>query len=96
MPLAFWRKVFGSWIAANATLTVFYGLNVNTEQASRVLCAELRDLVIVTVIVSRVVVGPITAAGGSTPTHATIDLQEPLGDRAVLDAAAAPARPRWP
>jgi hypothetical protein len=89
-------KAFGTWIAENTTLTVFYGLDVNTEQTARVLCVELRYLVIVTVLVSRVVVGPITAAGGSTPTHSTMDLEEPLGDRVVLDAAAAPARPRWP
>jgi hypothetical protein len=89
-------KAFGSWHAENTTLTLFYGLNVNTEQAARVLFVELRYLVIVTVIVSRVVVGPITAAGGSHPTHSTIELAEPLGDRVVLDAAAAPPRPRWP
>jgi hypothetical protein len=88
-------KAFGSWIAENTTLTVFYGLDINTEQAARVLCVELRYLVIVTVTVSRVIVGPITAAAGSDLTHSMIELEEPLGDRLVLDAAAAPHRPRW-
>lgn len=88
-------KAFGAWIAENTSLTVFYGLDVNTEQAARVLLVELPYLVIVTVIVSRVVVGPITAAAGFRPTHSTMQLEEPLGDRVVLDAAAAPLRPRW-
>lgn len=60
-------KAFGSWIAENTTRTVFSGLDVNIEQAARVLFVELRYLVVVTVIVSRVVVGPITAAAGSHP-----------------------------
>ena len=88
-------KAFGSWIAENTTLTVFYAFDAVIEQPARVVVLELRYRVIVTVLVSRVVAGPIPAVSAGRTTHSTIDLQAPLGDRVVLDAAAAPTRPSW-
>jgi hypothetical protein len=89
-------QAFGSWKADGTQLTVFYGLNHNTEQFARVEYLELAELVIVTVIVTRTMLGPVTAAGGYRPAHTTIELKAPVGNRPVLDAAGAPARPRWP
>jgi hypothetical protein len=88
-------KAFGSWIADGTQLTVFYGLDHNTEQPGRVEVLELAELVIVTVIVPRTMAGPVTAAGGYRPAHTTVELEGPLGNRPVLDAAVASTRPRW-
>ena len=89
-------KPFGSWIAEGTQLTVFYGLNHNTERPGRVELLELAEAVIVTVIVTRIMAGPVTAVGGYRPAHTTVELEVPLGTRPVLDAAGSPARPRWP
>lgn len=88
-------KAFGSWIADGTRLTVFYGLDHNTERPVRVELLELAQAVIVTVIVSRIMVGPVTAVGGYRRAHTTVELELPLANRPVLDAAGSPARPRW-
>lgn len=88
-------KAFGSWIANGMQLTMFYGLDHNTERPGRVELLQLAEAVIVTVIVTRVMVGPVTAVGGYRRAHATVELEAPLGNRPVLDAAGSPARPRW-
>jgi hypothetical protein len=89
-------KAFGSWVADGTQLTMFYGLHHNSERPGRVEFLELTEAVIVTVIVTRVMVGPVTAVGGYRPAHATVELEVPLGKRPVLDAAGSPARRRWP
>jgi hypothetical protein len=88
-------KAFGSWTADGTQLTVFYGLNHNTERAERVELLELAEAVIVTVIVTRIIAGPVTAAGGYRRAYSTVELEAPLGKRPVLDAAGSPSRPRW-
>src|ERR1700729_177655 len=89
-------KAFGSWFADGTQLTVFYGLSHATERPGRVELLELAEAVIVTVIVTRIMVGPVLAVGGYRRAHTTVEIEVPLGDRPVLDAAGSPARPRWP
>jgi hypothetical protein len=85
---------FGSWHADGDHLHVFYALPHNGERPAGCTATELQDSVIValTILDWR---GAKTLRGGFTPTHATVQLQSSLGERAVIDNAQNVARPHW-
>lgn len=72
-----------------------YGLNHNDELPGRVELVQLTEAVIVTVIVTRTMVGRVAAVSGYRRAHTTVELEVSLGTRPVLDAAGSPAWPRW-
>jgi hypothetical protein len=85
---------FGSWLAEDNRLHVFYGLGLNGERPGRCVAAECEDGVVVALSVLDWL-GAKTLRGGFTPSHATVELAAPVGDRAVIDNAANRARPHW-
>lgn len=85
---------FGSWIADQRRLTVFYALPRNGEQPGRCTVSEDPDRVIVTLTI-RVPQGVRTGMGGFRRSHATVELSAPVGERIVIDAAENLQRPPW-
>ena len=85
---------FGSWLAHENGLTVFYGLPRNGERPGGGQAFETEHAVIValTILDWR---GAKTLIGGFIPSQATVQLREPLGDRVVIDDAENRSRPRW-
>jgi hypothetical protein len=85
---------FASWVARGPELTVFYALGDGGERLAGCVAQEADDRVTVELAVLEPV-GPRTESAGYTPAHATVLLAEPLGGRAVLDAATGRPRPSW-
>ena len=85
---------FGSWITEGTRLTVFYPLPHNGERPGSCTAQELPDRVVVSLTVLAPQ-GSRTEIGGFTPSHATVELAAPVGDRIVIDAAHHLARPEW-
>ena len=85
---------FATWTADADSLTVFYALDHNGQQpcGCRVEEHEDRVLVHLTILEPQ---GLVTLIGGYKPTHATVQLAAPLGERPILDASCATVRPRW-
>lgn len=85
---------FGSWLAEDRDLHVFYGLPHNGEAPAGCTAVERVDSVIVslTILDWR---GAKTLIGGFTPAHATVPLESPLGDRAVIDNSQNRSRQHW-
>jgi hypothetical protein len=83
---------FGSWLSEEDRLTVFYGLPLNGQRPGGCLAFETEQAVIVSlqILTPR---GPRTLIGGFTPSHATVRLERPLGQRAVIDDPANRSRP---
>jgi len=85
---------FGSWLAEEDRLHVFYGLPRNGEQPASCQAFE-DDRVVVVALTIRDWRGGKTLVGGFTPAHATVQLNARLGDRVVIDDAENRARPHW-
>ena len=85
---------FGSWLAEGNQLHVFYGLPRNGERPSGCQAFEAEVAVVVALFILDWR-GAKTLVGGFTPAHASVKLQEPLGDRDVIDDAQNLARPHW-
>jgi hypothetical protein len=85
---------FGSWLAEENRLHVFYGLGLNGERPGPCVAAECSDGVVVALSVLDWI-GAKRLLGGFTPSHATVELAAPVGDRPVIDNAANRARPHW-
>jgi hypothetical protein len=83
---------FGGWRADGSQLTVFYGLPHNGERPGNCTVEEQSDRVIVSLTILDPQ-GPKTLAGGSKPSHATVQLTAPLGGRLVIDASDGRPRP---
>ena len=84
---------FGSWIAEDRRLTVFYALPHDCAPGTCTV-QELPDRVIVSLTIR--VPQLIRAEGaGFKPSHATIELDTPLGERIVVDNAHNVERPEW-
>lgn len=85
---------FGSWLAEEHRLHVFYGLPHNGERPGACHAFETERAVIVslTILDWR---GAKTLIGGFAPAHATAELRQPLGDRIVIDDADNRTRPHW-
>lgn len=85
---------FGSWVCEGVQLTVFYPLHFNGERPGRCTAEEHPDRVVVNLTVEAPQ-GARTLVGGYTPSHATVTLTRPLGNRAVIDGADGAQRPAW-
>jgi hypothetical protein len=85
---------FGSWVIDGTQLTVFYPLPANEERPGSCTVEEYPDRVVVSLSILAPQ-GMNTTIGGFTPSHATVDLKEPLGRRTVIDAAHDLPRPQW-
>ena len=85
---------FGSWLCDDDRLTVFYGLPHNGERFGGCQAFETDRAVVVSlqILATR---GWSTLIGGFTPSHATVRLERPLGQRLVIDDSANRARPHW-
>lgn len=75
-------------------LHVFYGLQHNGERPGSCQAFEDDNAVVVSLTVSDWH-GAKTLIGGFTPSHATVELSRPLGDRVVIDDSANRVRPHW-
>src|SRR5581483_7560869 len=85
---------FGSWLAEGDRLHVFYGLPHNGERPAGCQAFETESAVIVSLTILDWRAAK-TLVGGFFPSHATVWLREPLGDRSVIDNAENRARPHW-
>jgi hypothetical protein len=86
-------RAFGSWSTEGHVLVVFYPLDRNGEQAERCELVELEDSVRVTVIIREPAAGVgRTQVGGYRGMSGEVELSEPLGSRAVLDASCGETR----
>lgn len=85
---------FGSWLADEEQLHLFYALPRNGERPGGAHVFETEHAVIValTVLDWR---GAKTLVGGFIAAHATVQLKAPLGDRVVIDDSENRARPHW-
>jgi hypothetical protein len=88
------EQPFGSWHAHEHRLHVFYGLHHNGEQPASATVVEREDSVIVSVTILDWR-GMKTLIGGFVPSHLTVDLRQPLGERAGIDNSENRARPHW-
>ena len=84
---------FGSWTSDGCRLRVFYGLERNGEQPGEARVAKETGEQIVIALTHTEPIGFRTLIGGFRPHHADLELREPVGDRAVVDASAGVARP---
>jgi hypothetical protein len=87
-------QTFGSWISDGSELTVFYPLPHNGERPGSCIAEEFPDRVVVSLTIEAPQ-GFRTDVGGYTPSHATIELSAPIGERTVIDAAENLSRPGW-
>jgi hypothetical protein len=85
---------FASWLAEGDRLHVFYGLPHNSERPIGAQVIERDDSVIIGVRIDAPR-GFATLVGGFIPSHATVELAAPLGDRVVIDDTADVVRPHW-
>jgi hypothetical protein len=85
---------FGSWVIDGTHLTVFYPLPANEERPGSCTAEEYPDRVVVSLSILAPQ-GMNTTIGGFSPSHATVDLKDPLGHRTVIDAADDLPRPQW-
>lgn len=85
---------FGSWATEGDRLHVFYGLPRNAEQPGGCQVFETDSAVIVALWIKDWR-GAKTLIGGFTPSHATVQLSVPLGQRHVIDDVDNRARPHW-
>lgn len=85
---------FGSWLAHEDQLHLFYGLPRNGERPAGGQVFETERAVIVAVMILDWR-GAKRLIGGFIPSHATVQLRDPLGDRVVIDDAANRTRSHW-
>jgi hypothetical protein len=88
------RQPFGSWVSEGTELTIFYPLPHNGEKPGTCTATELEDKIVVTLTILAQQ-GWQTLIGGYKPSHATVGLSRPVGDRTVIDSAHNAPRPRW-
>lgn len=85
---------FASWHARNDLLHVFYGLPHNGERPGSCQVFE-DDGAVVVALTIKDWRGAKTSVGGFVPSHATVRLSRPLGDRVVIDDSENRVRPHW-
>jgi hypothetical protein len=86
-------RAFGSWATEGNVLVVFYPLDNNGEEPERCELVELEDSVLVTVIIREPAVGVAsTLVGGYRAMRGEVELRQPLGARAVIDASCGETR----
>lgn len=85
---------FASWHAEDDQLHVFYGVPHNGERPAGCQAFEDEHAVVIALTIKDWR-GAKTLIGGFTPSHATVQLSRPLGERAVIDDSANRVRPHW-
>jgi hypothetical protein len=78
---------FGSWTSEGRLIRVFFGLDYNGQQRGSARIAEESGERIVIALTRLQPVGATTCIGGFQPHHADLQLREPVGARAVIDAS---------
>jgi hypothetical protein len=86
-------RAFGSWTSEGRRIRVFFGIDRNGEERGGARVVEETAERVVIEVTCREPVGIVTLIGGYQPLHADLELREPVGDRAVIDASAGVARP---
>ena len=84
---------FGSWTSEGRRIRVFFGLDHNGQQRGAARVAEESGERIVIALTRLQPVGYTTAIGGFQRRHADLQLREPVGERAVIDASEGVIRP---
>jgi hypothetical protein len=87
-------RAFATWTAEDRSLTVHSWHDYNGEQPGSCTVAQYTDRVEVELRVL-VPTGFTTLIGGWQPIRETIELDEPLGSRAVVDRTGGVSRPSW-
>jgi hypothetical protein len=86
-------RAFGSWTGEGRRVRVFFGIDHNGEQRGNARVVEQTGERVVIEVTCLKPVGFVTLIGGFQPLHADLELGDPVGDRAVIDASAGVARP---
>jgi HEAT repeats len=86
-------RAFGSWTGEGRRVRVFFGIDHNGEQRGNARVVEETGERVVIEVTCLEPVGMVTLIGGFQPLHADLELRDPVGDRAVIDASAGVARP---
>jgi hypothetical protein len=86
-------RAFGSWTAEGRRVRVFFGIDHNGEQRGNARVVEETGERVAIEVTCLEPVGMVTLIGGFQPLHADLDLRDPVGDRAVIDASSGVARP---
>jgi hypothetical protein len=84
---------FGSWTSEGRLLRVFFGLDHNGQRRGSARVAEESGERIVIALSRLQPLGATFLIGGFQPQHADLELREPVGSRAVVDASAGVVRP---
>jgi hypothetical protein len=83
---------FASWTSEGRRIRVFFGIDHNGQQRGNARVAEeAADRVVIEL--TRLQPPGGTVDGGYQPLDADLELRDPVGDRAVIDASAEVARP---
>lgn len=84
---------FGSWTSEGRVIRVFFGLDHNGQKPGAARVVEDSRERIVIALTRLQPVGFTTLIGGFERHQADLQLREPVGERAVIDASAGVARP---
>jgi hypothetical protein len=84
---------FGSWTSEGRLIRVFFGLDHNGQRPGHARVEQESSERIVIALSCLQPLGVVTLIGGFQPQHADLELREPVGSRAVIDASAGVARP---
>jgi hypothetical protein len=84
---------FGSWTSEGRLIRVFFGLDHNGQRRGEARVAEDSGERIVIALTRLQPVGFTTLIGGFQRHHADLQLREPVGERAVIDASEGVVRP---
>jgi hypothetical protein len=84
---------FGSWTSEGCLIRVFFGLDHNGQQRGEARVAEESGERIVIALTRLQPVGITTLIGGFERHHADLQLRDPVGERAVIDASEGVVRP---
>jgi Bacterial RNA polymerase, alpha chain C terminal domain len=94
-PSPFWEvpHPFASWTAEGRRLRVFFAVDVNGQQPGHARVTEEDGARIAIALTRLDPVGAHHQMGGYRAHHADVELREPVGDRAVVDASVGVVRP---
>ena len=84
---------FGSWTSDGRRIRVFFALDHNGQEGGRARVAQETEERIVIALSCLEPVDFKTRMGGFRPHHADVELREPVGARAVIDATVGVVRP---
>jgi hypothetical protein len=84
---------FGSWTSEGRLVRVFFGLDHNGQRPGHARVEQESSERIVIALSCLQPLGVVTAIGGFRAQHADLELREPVGGRAVIDASAGVVRP---